>query len=284
MRFAVNVAMLFDDRPLLERFAAAADAGFDAVELWWTPPEDHDAVVAAAEAAGVRVLRFALDHGAPAPGAAGLLCMPDEVERFRASAHAGAALARRLGCRMVNALAGKEDPRWSREEQLEQGRRNLQWLADLLAPDGVDVLLEPNNPWDKPGYLVTTTDEALTLLDAADRRNVRLLLDIYHAQRVGEELVPTIRRVAGRLAHVQVGDVPGRGAPGTGTIDWKAVLTTLHDVGYRGAIGLEHRPGPSLESTFGWLPQSLRAADLDRADLVRVAPGPARGEDLPSPP
>lgn len=270
MRFAANIAMLFSELPFLERFDAAARAGFRAVEFWWPSPEDRPRVGAAARDAGVEVIRFALDAGNLAAGDAGLLCRPDREEQFRAAAHEGIELATELGCSMVNALAGVEHPQSSRAEQLEHGRQGLAWLADLAAPLRIDVLLEANNTFDKPGFLVSTTAQAIGLLRKVDRPNARLLYDAYHAQRMEGNLSETIRRHIDWIAHVQIADSPDRHEPGTGEINYRYVLRALHEAGYEGYVGLEYRPKGRTLDTLEWLPRELRGGDFDAAGVERL--------------
>jgi hydroxypyruvate isomerase len=270
MRFAVNIALLFTEVPFLERFAAAARAGFRAVEFWWPSAADRDAVEAAVRDAGVEVVRFALDGGDLDRGDQGLLCLPEREERFRASALEGLELAGRLRCGMVNALVGSARPGLGRDEQLAHGRRVLAWLADQAAPRGIDVLIEAASTRDKAGYLVTTTAEALAFTGAVARPNVRLLYDVYHMQRMEGDLTATIRRCVGEIAHVQVADVPDRHEPGTGEINFAYLFRALDAAGYRGHVGLEYRPSTTTAESLRWLPTALRGRDVRREDLARL--------------
>jgi hydroxypyruvate isomerase len=271
MRFCPNVAMLFAEADLLERFDAAADAGFGAVECWWPGADQMDAVVARVRASGVEVVRFALDYGDPDAGDAGLLCHPDRVDRFRAGVADGLALARELGCRMVSALVGTQEPSRTRAEQLAHGQEQLAWLADQAAPEGVTVLIEANTDKVKPGFLLRTTSEAAAFVEGVGRDNVALIYDTFHVQRGEGDLTTNLRRYRDLIAHVQLGDAPERHEPGTGEIRFAHLAEQLVDIGYEGYLGLEYQPSGSTLDSLRWLPEHLRSAELGPAELAQLS-------------
>jgi hydroxypyruvate isomerase len=254
MRFSANLSMLFKEVPFLERFERAARAGFDAVEFWWPRGEDLNAVEAAIADSGVQVVLFNFDAGDMAAGDRGLLSDPLRDEVFRANVPVALALADRLGCRLLNALAGLSLAGAAREDQLERAAANIRWAARQAAPLGVKVLIEAINTFENGACLVSRTEEAVSLIDRVGEDNVALQYDAYHMQRMEGNLTATIRRHRDRIAHVQIADSPGRGEPGTGEINYPFLFSVLNEVGYRGYVGLEYAPTTArTEDSLDWM-------------------------------
>jgi hydroxypyruvate isomerase len=254
MRFCANVSILFADAPFLERFAHAARAGFAGVEFWWPAGEDPDAVAAAIERAGLQVALFNFDAGDMAAGDRGLLTDPGRAGEFRANVPVALALARRVGCRRLNALVGLERPGVAREEQLALAAGHVRWAADQAAPHGIDVTIEAVNTFDNGPVALHTTRQALDFIAAVDRPNVRLQYDVFHMQRMEGNLVATLTEHMDAIGHIQVADAPGRGEPGTGEINYPFVLAAVEALGYDGWVGLEYRPTtPTTEESLGWM-------------------------------
>lgn len=265
-RFAVNCSILFTEVPLLDRFARAKAAGFDAVECWWPSGVDLDAFAAAIEDAGVQLVLLNLDGGDLAAGDRGFLNDPGAEERIRANLDATLQLAGRLGCRRLHAMAGNLRPDEPREVQLARVYERLRWMAPLAAAAGVTLLIEALNHFDTPRYPFTRTPEVLAALDAVGAPNLQYQYDFYHLQRTEGNLTETVRANIGRIGHVQVADAPERYQPGTGEINYRRVLHLLDELGYEGYVGLEYKaPGPT-EATFDWLPPN-RAGWIAAADL-----------------
>lgn len=261
MRYTVNLSLLFTDLPLERRPEAAKDAGFDAVEFWWPfpAPEPGDKEVErflrAIDNAGMALTGLNFDAGDMPGGERGLVSLPGEQARFRANVPVAVEIARRTGCRVLNALYG------NRQED------STPWDQDLCAVDALgyaasaargvaDVVLEPLNTIDNPRYPVAGTAHALDVIERvrdASGEEVGLLYDVYHMQRMEGNLIDTIRRHAPRMTHVQVADSPGRGAPGTGEIAFPRVLDALSDSGYQGLVGLEYKHTDPDADPFGWL-------------------------------
>ena len=255
VRFSANLSILFTDVPFLERFSRASRAGFRAVEFWWPSDVIAESLVAGARDAGTQVVLFNLDMGDPARGDRGLLSNPQQQGRFRENAIEALELAARLKCPRVHAPVGLRVRNLDRVEQLDLAQRNLAWVADRARERGIEILVEALNVYDNGPCLISTTQEATALIDAVDRDNLRLQYDVYHAQRMEGNLVETIRRLHGRIGHIQIADSPGRGEPGSGEIDYRTVLTAIDEVGYSGYIGLEYRPTTeTTERSFEWLP------------------------------
>ncbi|QYC39849.1 Putative hydroxypyruvate isomerase YgbM [Nonomuraea coxensis DSM 45129] len=251
MRFAVNLSILLTELPLLERPAAAAEHGFDAVELWWPfdGPEPTAAQTAdlrrAIEAAGVRLTGLNFDAGDMAAGERGLLARPGGAERFLAAVGPAVRLAGELGCPVLNALYGN-GPGTDRELAVA----NLRRAADAAAGVGATVVVEALNAHENPHYPITSSEAAFALIEEVDRENVAFLADLYHLHRMGEDVLGLIDRHAARFGHVQIADDPGRGRPGSGGMPYPEILARLAAAGYEGHVGLEYRhEGPGA---FDW--------------------------------
>ncbi|TSE20903.1 Hydroxypyruvate isomerase [Tepidimonas alkaliphilus] len=252
LRWAANLTMLFTERPLLERPTAAARAGFAAVEVQFpydAPVEDWRAAL---REAGVPLVLHNLPAGDWAGGERGIACHPDRVAEFRDGVARALDYARALAVPRLNVIAGLAPPHVPAVEARQVLVDNLRWAARALQPHGIQLLLEPINTFDVPGFFIHRTAQALEVLDAAGAPNVALLYDIYHAQRMEGELIGTLRRHWARIGHVQIADNPGRHEPGSGEIAWEAVLGELDRLGYDGWVGCEYHPRTTTEEGLGW--------------------------------
>jgi hydroxypyruvate isomerase len=262
LRYAVNLSLLFTELPLLARPAAAASAGFDAVEMWWPfagpQPADSelDALRRALDDAGTRLVALNFDAGDMAAGDRGLLSRPTDSARFRANIEVAVGFAGQTGAGVLNALYGNRDPEAGAQAQEELATENLLLAARAADRIGATVVVEALNSAENTAYPVTTSTYALYLVNrvrAAGAANVAFLADLYHLARMGEPVRRLVEDLGATFGHVQIADPPGRGQPGTGELDWPALLGALDASGYRGHVGLEYRPvGPSADS-FGWL-------------------------------
>jgi hydroxypyruvate isomerase len=229
------------------------------VEFWWPSGEDLAAVEAAISDAGLEVVLFNFDAGDMPSGDRGLLSDPDRQGAFRANVPVALEFAARVGCRQLNALVGVSLPGHDRDEQLALAAENLRWAAREAAGIGARVLVEAVNTIENGPYLVSRTDEAVALIDAAGEANIALQYDAYHMQRMEGNLAATIRHHRDRIAHVQIADSPGRGEPGTGEINFTYLFGVLEEIGYSGYIGLEYVPTTTTtEQSLGWMPARVQ--------------------------
>ncbi|MGY0490955.1 TIM barrel protein [Streptomyces sp. WG-D5] len=272
-RFNVNLSILFTELPLLERPAAAAAAGFTAVELWWpwvdapTPaPSELDALRAAIKDAGVQLTGLNFYAGQlPGPDRGALSIPGEESEKFRANIDVAADFAQSLGCTALNALYGNRVDGVSEREQDELALENLVLAARAADRVGAVLLIEALNAPESPKCPIVSAPKAIEIVDkvnaATGLGNAKFLMDLYHLSMNGEDLTAIIAAYTDRTAHVQIADNPGRGAPGTGSLPLEELLDQLKKAGYEGYVGLEYKPGdaPSAEA-FDWLPREHRAA------------------------
>ncbi len=253
-KFAANLTMLFTDKPFLDRFAAASAAGFNAVEFLF--PYDHPAqqVADTAKAAGLEVVLHNLPCGNWAGGERGVACLPDRVAEFRAGVTKAIEYATALGAPQLNCLAGLAPAGDAAAHKTLV--ENVRFAADALGSAGIRLLVEPVNTRDVPGFFVTTTQQGLQVIDEAGSDNVRLQYDIYHAQVMEGDLLPTIERTLPRIGHIQIADNPGRNEPGTGEINYPYVFRRLDELGYAGWIGCEYKPSAA---GLAWMQPYLHA-------------------------
>ena len=250
-RLAANLAYLFTERPFMERFAAAAAAGFTAVELQF--PYDHapSAVKAELEKHGLTMLGLNTAPGNTEAGEFGLACVPGREAEFATLFRKALDYVVAIGGRQIHVLAGKLPP-----EQRPAGEtvfvRNLMAAADLAAAQNITLLIEPINARDRPGYYLNRVEHAADIIAKAERRNIRIQFDFYHVQIAGGDLS---RRFAAHLpviGHVQVGAVPSRHEPDEGEVNYPEIFAMLDASGYRGFVGAEYRPRGRTEDGLAW--------------------------------
>lgn len=264
LRFDVNCSILFTELPLLKRPEAARAAGFDAVEFWWPfadpVPGDRevDAFTGALGDAGVQLALLNFVSGDMAAGDRGLLALPEGSAEFRANIDVCAGIAARTGCTILNALYGNRANGVSGPEQDELAAENLALAARAAGAAGATVVVEALNSYDSPRAALVSSRRALEVINLvraqADVTNVAFLADMYHLGKMGEDLPGTLAREAADIAHIQVADVPDRGAPGTGELDYEALFGQLAAQGYVGWVGCEYKPSDPADSStsFGW--------------------------------
>ncbi|MEU6097282.1 TIM barrel protein [Streptomyces sp. NPDC047079] len=272
-RFTVNLSILFTELPLPERPAAAAAAGFTAVELWWpwadspTPARSElDALRKAVDDAGVRLTGLNFYAGRlPGPDRGALSVPGEESERFRANVQVAADFAEALGCTALNALYGNRVDGVDPAEQDALALENLALAARAADRIGAVLLVEALNGPESPRYPLVSAPAAIGIVDKVNEAtglgNAKFLMDLYHLSMNGEDLPSVIERYTPKTGHVQIADDPGRGAPGTGSLPLADLLDRLAKAGYEGWIGLEYKPGDRTGAdTFAWLPPTARAA------------------------
>ncbi|MEO3887505.1 TIM barrel protein [Nonomuraea sp. B5E05] len=262
--WTVNCSILYTGLPLLDRPAAAAADGFTAVEFWWPWPQavpadrEVDTFVRAVEDAGVHLTGLNFFAGDMAAGDRGLVSWPERSRELLDNIPVVAAIGERLGCRAFNALYGN---RVEGIDAKEQDDLAVEMLAACAR--GVDgtVLVEPVSG--APRYPLLTAADAVAVLDRlGDVPGVGLLADFYHLAVNGDDVPAVIERHAARIAHVQIADAPGRGAPGGGSLPVRQWISDVYAAGYNGYVGLEYRSdGPGA---FDWLPRTERAAAPER--------------------
>ena len=251
-RFAANISMLFADRPLVERFAAARAAGFAGVEMQMPYAEPAERLAAAAEAAGLAIALINVPPGDMMQGGPGLACVPGREAAFREALDQAVEYARVLRPANVNVLAGRRPEGVARGDCLRTLAGNLRLAADAMAQIGVGVTAEAINDQDNPGFLLHTRGEALEAIELADDPRIRLQYDFYHMHIMRDDPTHALAESVGRIGHMQFADVPGRNEPGTGEIDFPAIFAAIDRSGYDGWVGAEYRPTGRTEDSLAW--------------------------------
>ncbi|WP_435594623.1 hydroxypyruvate isomerase family protein [Tsukamurella tyrosinosolvens] len=265
-KYTVNCSILLADTPIFERPHVVRDAGFEAVEFWWpfatAVPSDRqaDAFATAIEDAGVQLTGLNFFAGDMPGGERGILSDPARISEFRDNIDVVVGIGERLGTPAFNALYGNRIDGVDPAEQDAVAAENLAAAGRAAARIDAVVLIEPVSG--APRYPLLTAADAVTVIDRVrDQSGVdslRLLADLYHLQVNGDDVAAAIDAHADRIGHVQIADDPGRGEPGTGTLDLDGHLTHLERVGYRGPIGLEYKQ--TQDDPFAWLPRERRGA------------------------
>jgi hydroxypyruvate isomerase len=251
-RFAANLTMLFTERPFLERFDAAAAAGFEAVEFLF--PYDFAAadIAAALKKNKLTLVLHNLPAGDWAKGERGIACHPDRVAEFRAGVPKAIEYAKFLGCPQVNCLAGIKPSDVSDADAMETLVANLTFAATELDKVGIRLVIEAINTRDIPGFFVSSTKQALVIMDAVGSANLKFQYDIYHMQIMEGDVARTMETHLDRIGHIQLADNPGRNEPGTGELNYPFLFAHLDRIGYAGSIGCEYKPKAGTEAGLGW--------------------------------
>jgi hydroxypyruvate isomerase len=252
-RFAANLTLLFNELPFLDRFEAAAKAGFKAVEFLFPYAYTAQEIRQRLDDNGLQLVLHNLPPGDWEAGDRGTACNPLRVEEFRAGVARGIEYAQALGVHQLNCLAGIAPAGVEPARLHDTLVGNVAYAAAQLQSAGLRLLIEPINFYDIPGFYLNRTEQAIAVLDAAGADNAFVQYDIYHAQRMEGELAATTAKYLHRIAHMQLADNPGRHEPGTGEINYKFLFAHLDRIGYAGWIGCEYRPATITVDGLGWL-------------------------------
>lgn len=252
-KFSANLTMLFTERPFLERFEAAATAGFSAVEYMFPYSENIDGIADALEEYRLTQVLFNLPAGNWAGGDRGVAVDPARRDEFRRGVGEAVEIARRFRCTRLNCLVGKRMESIPLDEQWRVLIDNLRTAAPQLGRAGITLMVEPVNIYDVPGFFLSTSAQALRLIEEVGAPNVRLQYDVYHMQRMEGNLAHTLGRLIGQIGHVQIADSPDRHEPGTGEINFAYLLRRLDALDYEGYVGLEYKPSAATEPSFSWI-------------------------------
>jgi hydroxypyruvate isomerase len=252
-RFSANISFMFKEYPLLERFAAAKRAGFGAVEIAFpydTPVAD---LKAAKEAQGLDMTVINVPAGDTMTGGPGNSAVPGRVDEFKRAVEDAVRYAAALKPGAVNVLSGAPLKEFERETCLEVMTANAAYAADAFASIGVPTVMEAINTRDRPGTLLSRTEEAMEVVRRANHPNLGIEFDIYHMYVMGEDLVAMATKYVDHIGNIQFADDPGRHEPGSGTCDFAAVFAGIEKAGWKGYFAAEYMPAAKTEDGLGWM-------------------------------
>ena len=253
LRFCANLKWLFTEHEFLDRFEAAAKAGFRGVEYpspyEYTPGEIRSRL----QACGLKQVLINTPPGNLADGGgSGLACVPGQTENFRDSLKKAIDYAVNLDCALVHLWGGVKAPGVADDLAAAVYAVNVAWAAEFAAKSGIRLVLEPQNQHDSPGFFLRTQEQAFSVIEAVGRKNLGLQFDLYHCQISQGDLTRRMAALMPVIAHMQIADVPGRNEPGTGELAWDHIFRTIQDLEYQGWIGLEYRPAVDTVNGLGW--------------------------------
>lgn len=245
--------MLFLEHPFLERFEAASQAGFNAVEFLfpyaWPAAEIRNLL----DKHQLKLVLHNLPAGDWNAGDRGIACDPGRINEFRDGVALAIDYASQLGVTQLNCLIGKTPEGISKLQADQTVIENLRFAAAELKKHGIQLLIEPINTFDIPGFYLHGTSQALALIEQVGSDNLFLQYDIYHMQRMEGEIAATLAKHRAQIRHVQLADNPGRNEPGTGELNYRFLFQHLDAIGYDGWIGCEYKPATKTEDGLGWL-------------------------------
>ncbi|MDO4637202.1 MAG: hydroxypyruvate isomerase family protein [Lautropia sp.] len=244
--------MMFADRPFLERFRAAADAGFRHVEFLFPYEYPVDELKGLLDGNGLQQVLFNTAPGEPARGEWGLSALPGRESEAREHIAQALEYARGLACPQVHIMAGVVPDGVDRKDCLATFIENIRHASSLFRPHGVRIMLEALSPQVKPGYLLRSQYDTLVAVEAIDRDNVFIQFDYFHAQNVDGNLTRMTEAMIGRIGHVQIASVPDRHEPDEGEVHYPHLFALLDRLGYAGYVGCEYNPRAGTEAGLDW--------------------------------
>jgi hydroxypyruvate isomerase len=253
IKLTANLSMLFTEVDLIDRFQAAKACGFSGVEIQF--PYALPAGVIAKQLASCqqKLVLFNVDADDLLQGGEGLACVPNKVEQFQAALAQAIDYAKILKPIAINILPGRCFNTNHLPEYLNNFKTNLRLAADSFAALGIKTVFEAINTHDMPGFIVSSSSQMLEILAELNHPNLYLQYDIYHMTRMGEDCAAFISQHAEKIGHIQFADVPGRGQPGTGEIDFGGLFEVIRQSGYSGWCGAEYKPVGLTAESLGWL-------------------------------
>lgn len=250
-QFAANLTMMFSEWGFLDRFAAAADAGFRAIEFLFPYSHPADQVATGLTRNQLVQALFNLPPGNWDAGERGTAAIPGREREFREAMKIAVPYVEATGVKRLHVMSGLADAGDPASHRCYE--ENLRFACDFWGSLGVDVLIEPINPRDVPGYFLNSFNTAVNIINRLSLPNLKLQFDIYHRQILHGDVMKGLETLLPHIAHVQTASVPYRNEPGTGELDDARVFAYLDKLGYRGYVGCEYRPANGTLAGLGWL-------------------------------
>ena len=252
MKLTANLSLMYTELPFLQRFAAARNDGFPAVEIQFP----YDTPIAAIQQAladnQLRCVLINVPAGDLMAGGEGLSAVPGKTAEYAAALVECLAYARALKVSCVNVLPGRCDDENKRVFYLDTFKKNLVKTADSLAPFGITTTFEAINTRDMPGFLISDAQQMMDIVDELQHPAIRAQFDIYHMALMGCKVCDFIDRYAEKIGHIQFADIPQRGEPGSGTLDFARIFRCIETSAYQGWVGAEYKPTRDTRLTLQW--------------------------------
>ena len=259
-KFAANLSMLYPELAFLDRFEAAAQDGFKGVEYLFPYAFDRTEIAARLKANGLQQVLFNAPPGDWDAGERGLACLPGREAEFRTGFALALDYAAALNCPRVHVMAGLLPAGQSRESLYPTYLGNVRWAAEMAASQGVNVLIEPINLRDMPGFYLNRQDQAHQIVADVGATNLKVQMDLYHCQITEGDLAMKLRQYlpTGNVGHLQIAGVPQRHEPDLGELNYPYLFEVLDELAYDGWVGCEYRPKAGLQAGgtsagLGWL-------------------------------
>ncbi len=253
LHFSANLSLLFTELPMIDRFKAAKQHGFDWVEIQFPYQIPPRVLKVAMDEAEVELALFNISADNLMAGGEGLAAVPEKREAFIEAVDIAAEYAKVLSPRLINVLAGRCSHAERLEIYLETFKGNLGFTAEMFAGYGIRTVFEAVNNKDMPGFIISSGQQMLNLINDIDHPNLYMQYDIYHMYMMGEEPIKFIAEHWDKIGHIQFADAPGRGQPGTGEIDFSSLFKCIADLDYDGFLGAEYKPIGITNDSLDWI-------------------------------
>ncbi len=253
LNFTANLSLLFTEVALIDRFKAAKQAEFNAVEIQFPYELSASAIKDKLNEYDLKLVLFNVDAADLLQGGEGLACVPEKRDQFKMAIDQSLDYAELLKPEAINVLPGRCLDSSRLQHYLETFKENLCFATLAFAPLGIKTVFEAINTHDMPGFIIHSGKQMLEVLNQLNRPELLMQYDIYHMQMMGEKPTTFIAEHAGKIGHIQFADYPGRGQPGTGRIDFERVFSAIEDSAYSGWVGAEYKPVGTTAESLDWL-------------------------------
>ena len=252
LKFTANLSLLFTEIPFSERFQAAKESGFDAVEIQFPYSLSAKKIKGLLDENELKLILFNVDADDLLQGGEGLSAVPKKQKQFRKALIKTQQYAKILQPEVINILAGCCFDESQKTQYLSTFKQNLNFALETFSPLGIKTVFEAINTVDMPQFLIDSGKQMLAIQQEMNHADLLMQYDIYHLSKMGENCVEFIKNYADKIGHIQFADVPNRGQPNTGTLNFKALFSAIEKSNYQGWVGAEYHPVGVTSKSFGW--------------------------------
>jgi hydroxypyruvate isomerase len=252
LNFTANLSLLFTEVELINRFKAAKQRGFDAVEIQFPYSLSAETLKIALEDVQLKLVLFNVDADDLLHGGEGLACVPEKQDQFRRAVAQTLEYAQLLKPEGINVLPGRCSNEIRKRDYLETFKENLCFAVEAFAPLGIKTVFEAVNIHDMPGFIIHSGQQMLEILDQLKLPELFMQYDIYHMQMMNDKPSDFIAHHADKIGHIQFADCPGRGQPGKGQINFARIFSVIEKSAYSGWVGAEYKPVGTTSESLGW--------------------------------